>query len=524
MGSFHSIPSFWYRSCNFIRSMANQHMYVFLYFRKELWLIRVKNVVLSTVAALMFSSQSIATCISIAISFRYDPAFSPFSMLMTLALISTLRATVSTNVAVAVNFLADFFAGLERIQRFLDGDDRGQISHHDGLLKAFALDDACNNDAGRGKSHSQLPTIEKRQKGPRIRNKNSNDPLVASPEEQVVLESVTCSLGYQNLLKSVSLLVSGSDLVLITGPVGCGKSSLLMAILQELPLTHGRISCSGKKVVVPQLPWIFSGTVRENILFGEAMEKERYNLVLESCALTRDIEDFPNGDLTTIGERGVLLSGGQRARVDLARAVYADADVYLLDDPLSAVDANVRLHIFEKCIRGVLGKKTRILVTHSRQFLTKVDKVVIMKEGSILTQGTCAELGDIPDDVVSTSGDVKSAHSRPNQDEQNKETSEDLTGLNIEEEDRSTGSISWAIYWQYFRAGLPCCLVAALILFFIASQGKSQLLWIPPTYNSILQNDQISKLSDAVVWGCGKGLDWMGLVKWAGIEYLGRGG
>ena len=454
-------------------------MYVFLYFRKELWLIRVKNVVLSTVAALMFSSQSIATCISIAISFRYGPAFSPLSMLMTLALITTLRATVSTNVAVAVNVLADFFAGLERIQRFLDGDDRGQISHHDGLLKAFALDDACNDDAGRRMSSSQSPTIEKRQKGPRISYKNSNDPLFASPEEQVFLESVTCSFGCRNLLKSVSLLVSESDLVLITGPVGCGKSSLLMAILQELPLTHGRISCSGKKVVVPQLPWIFSGTVRENILFGEAMEEERYNLVLESCALKRDIEDFPNGDLTTIGERGVLLSGGQRARVDLARAVYADADVYLLDDPLSAVDANVRLHIFEKwnlwemeyC--GVLGKKTRILVTHCRQFLTKVDKIVIMKEGSILTQGTCAELGDIPDDVVSTSGDVKSAHSRPNEDEQNKETSEDLTGLDIEEEDRSTGSISWAIYWQYFRAGLPCCLVAALILFFIASQGNS---------------------------------------------------
>ena len=441
-------------------------MYIVLCFRKELWLIRVKNVVLSTVAALMFSSQSIATCINIAISFKYGPALSPFNMLMTLALITTLRATVSTNVAFAVNYLADFFAGLGRMQRFLDADDRGQISHHDGLLKALALDGAYIHDADRRQSFSQTPMNEKRQK--------ENDPLFASPREQVVLESVTCSLGRQSLLKSVSLLVSESDLVLITGPVGCGKSSLLMAILQELPLTHGRISCSGKKVVVPQLPWIFSGTVRENILFGKAMEEERYNLVLESCALTRDIEDFPNGDLTTIGERGVLLSGGQRARVDLARAVYADADVYLLDDPLSAVDANVRLHIFEKCIRGVLGKKMRILVTHCRQFLTKVDKVIIMKEGSILTQGTCAELGDIPDDVVSTSGDVKSAHSRPNEDEQNKETSEDLTGLDIEEEDRSTGSISWAIYWQYFRAGLPCCLVAALILFLIASQGNSQ--------------------------------------------------
>lgn len=127
---------------------------------------------------------------------------------------------------------------------------------------------------------------------------------------------------------------------------------------------------------------MFAATLRQNILFGQDYDKKRYNEVVKVCALLRDFEQFPNGDLTLVGERGASLSGGQKARINLARAVYRDADIYLLDDPLSAVDIHVGKHLFEECINGYLAHKTRILVTHQVYHLKKADHIVIMSNVS----------------------------------------------------------------------------------------------------------------------------------------------
>lgn len=127
---------------------------------------------------------------------------------------------------------------------------------------------------------------------------------------------------------------------------------------------------------------MFAATVRQNILFGQDYHKKRYNEVVKVCALERDFEQFPNGDLTLIGDRGASLSGGQKARINLARAVYREADIYLLDDPLSAVDVHVGKHLFEKCINGYLAHKTRILVTHQVYHLKDADHIVVMSSVS----------------------------------------------------------------------------------------------------------------------------------------------
>jgi len=150
-------------------------------------------------------------------------------------------------------------------------------------------------------------------------------------------------------------------LTVITGPVGSGKSNLLSAIAGEVTYTSGTIDCKGTLVYAPQIAWLFAGTRRENILFGGPFNEAKYTRVIETCALTQDIQQFPDGDQTVVGERGESLSGGQRARVSLARAIYADADIFLSDDPLSNVDFKVGQHIFEKCIKGLLGRKTRVL-------------------------------------------------------------------------------------------------------------------------------------------------------------------
>ncbi|XP_071507087.1 ATP-binding cassette sub-family C member 5-like [Diadema antillarum] len=180
----------------------------------------------------------------------------------------------------------------------------------------------------------------------------------------------------------------------VCGLVGSGKSSLISAILGQMEIMGGSCKVRGRIAYVAQEAWIFNATVQENILFGLPLDKERYESVLDACSLRQDMEILTNGDQTEIGERGINLSGGQKQRVSLARAVYADSDVYLLDDPLSAVDAHVGDHIFNKCIRGVLKNKTVLFVTHQLQFLEDCDSVAVMVGGRIAEFGTHSELMD----------------------------------------------------------------------------------------------------------------------------------
>ncbi|EMP29737.1 Multidrug resistance-associated protein 4 [Chelonia mydas] len=192
-------------------------------------------------------------------------------------------------------------------------------------------------------------------------------------------------------LQQLSFTVRPGELLAVIGPVGAGKSSLLSAVLGELPKDKGLMDVRGRIAYVSQQPWVFPGTVRSNILFGREYEKEKYEKVLKVCALKKDMGLLEDGDLTMIGDRGATLSGGQKARVNLARAVYQDADIYLLDDPLSAVDAEVSRHLFEKCIYQALHQKISILVTHQLQYLHAVNQILILKEGKMVGKGTYSE-------------------------------------------------------------------------------------------------------------------------------------
>uniref|UniRef100_A0A4W6FYM0 Multidrug resistance-associated protein 4 n=1 Tax=Lates calcarifer TaxID=8187 RepID=A0A4W6FYM0_LATCA len=193
-------------------------------------------------------------------------------------------------------------------------------------------------------------------------------------------------------LQNVSFTVRPEQLLAVIGPVGAGKSSLLSAILGELSQESGVVKVKGELTYTSQQPWILPGTIRSNILFGKELNHQKYDRVLRACALKRDMDLLPGGDLMMVGDRGSNLSGGQKARVSLARAVYQDADIYLLDDPLSAVDAEVGRHLFEECICGLLRKKPRILVTHQLQYLKAADQIIVLKEGQMVAQGTYNDL------------------------------------------------------------------------------------------------------------------------------------
>ncbi|CDQ79812.1 unnamed protein product [Oncorhynchus mykiss] len=195
-------------------------------------------------------------------------------------------------------------------------------------------------------------------------------------------------------LKRINVRVPQGSLVAVVGHVGSGKSSLLSAMLGETEKRSGSVSIKGSVAYVPQQAWIQNATVQDNVTFGREKQKTWYQRVLDACALLPDLEILPAGDSTEIGEKGLNLSGGQKQRVSLARAVYRKADVYLLDDPLSAVDAHVGQHIFDKVIgpKGVLRNKTRVLVTHGMSFLPQADLILVLVDGEITESGSYQEL------------------------------------------------------------------------------------------------------------------------------------
>uniref|UniRef100_A0A8D3C892 ABC-type glutathione-S-conjugate transporter n=1 Tax=Scophthalmus maximus TaxID=52904 RepID=A0A8D3C892_SCOMX len=196
------------------------------------------------------------------------------------------------------------------------------------------------------------------------------------------------------LLKNVSLDIKPGRLVAVVGAVGSGKSSLMSALLGEMHRTKGFINIQGSLAFVPQQAWIQNATLRDNILFGSPHEDKKLQEVIEACALIPDLELLPGGDLTEIGEKGVNLSGGQKQRISLARAAYNQADIYLLDDPLSAVDSHVGKHLFDKVIgpKGLLKDKTRILVTHGLSFLPYADEIVVLLDGEVSEVGSYQSL------------------------------------------------------------------------------------------------------------------------------------
>uniref|UniRef100_A0ABI0NLP1 ATP binding cassette subfamily C member 13 n=1 Tax=Bos taurus TaxID=9913 RepID=A0ABI0NLP1_BOVIN len=196
------------------------------------------------------------------------------------------------------------------------------------------------------------------------------------------------------LLCSLNIKIPEGALVAVVGQVGSGKSSVLSAILGEMEKLKGIVQRKGSVAYVSQQAWIQNCILQENILFGSVMQKQLYERVLEACALLPDLEQLPNGDQTEIGEKGVNISGGQKHRVCLARAVYSGADIYLLDDPLSAVDVHVAKQLFEKVIgsSGMLRNKTRILVTHNLTLLPQMDLIVVMESGRVAQMGTYQEI------------------------------------------------------------------------------------------------------------------------------------
>ncbi|KAI8552981.1 hypothetical protein RHMOL_Rhmol06G0309700 [Rhododendron molle] len=312
-------------------------------------------------------------------------------------------------------------------------------------------------------------------------------------------------------LKDININVSRGMRVAVCGPVGSGKSSLLSCILGEVPKISGTIKLCGAKAYVAQSPWIQSGKIEENILFGEEMDRERYEKVLAACSLKKDLEILSFGDQTVIGERGINLSGGQKQRIQIARALYQDADIYLFDDPFSAVDAHTGSHLFKECLMGLLGAKTVIYVTHQVEFLPAADLILVLKDGRINQAGKYNDILHSGSDFMELVGAHKEALSaldstvagsisdKSTIEEENGSTcgvqkfmkkgeaangqngTDDIVGQKgqlVQEEEREKGRVGLSVYWKYITIAYG----GALVPFILLSQVLFQILQIGSNY------------------------------------------
>lgn len=279
--------------------------------------------------------------------------------------------------------------GLQRIQKLLEAEEMD--ASRDGSWSKDPFDHSSDNCRDVKFSHLGKKAADR---------SSSREGVVGRPAGQDVGLSVVSinnadfgySISENPILSNIDLDISPGGLVMVVGEVGSGKSSLLAAILGEISCLSGEVDVDGSVAYTAQDPWIQNCTLRDNVLMGLEYEDERYIAALSCCALGPDLELLPAGDASEIGEKGINLSGGQKHRVALARAVYAGAQLYLLDDPLSAVDAHVGRQIFDQCICHQLRKATRVLVTHQLQYLPSADLVVVMNQGRITHRGKYEEL------------------------------------------------------------------------------------------------------------------------------------
>eukprot|EP00928_Gymnodinium_smaydae_P032347 TRINITY_DN23454_c0_g1_i1.p1 TRINITY_DN23454_c0_g1~~TRINITY_DN23454_c0_g1_i1.p1 ORF type:complete len:1288 (+),score=192.78 TRINITY_DN23454_c0_g1_i1:407-3865(+) len=275
-------------------------------------------------------------------------------------------------------------------------------------------------------------------------------------------------------LQGIDLKIKQGELVVILGPTGSGKTSLLMAMLGEMPQREGSVDITGKVALAGQEPWICSCSLKDNVVFRNELDKARYDASLRESVLVQDLEALPDGEHTEIGERGINLSGGQKARVALARALYrsTECDIYMLDDTLSAVDAHVGQQIVERALLGALSSKTRIMVVNTflPVVLPKADRIIVMSGGQIEVQGNVQaclsasawlrsiyseqSANAVIRDAEHSKADARHGH-RSSEAFQTDTKPDGKKGILYQQEDRAIGVLQLSVYKAYFGEAIP---------------------------------------------------------------------
>eukprot|EP00817_Percolomonadidae_sp_ATCC50343_P000242 CAMPEP_0117418678 /NCGR_PEP_ID=MMETSP0758-20121206/397_1 /TAXON_ID=63605 /ORGANISM="Percolomonas cosmopolitus, Strain AE-1 (ATCC 50343)" /LENGTH=955 /DNA_ID=CAMNT_0005199297 /DNA_START=1100 /DNA_END=3964 /DNA_ORIENTATION=- len=349
---------------------------------------------------------------------------------------------------------------------------------------------------------------------PALKVKVKKDDSNLTPIDLYLRSTMKTMLGFNLRLEDINLDIPRGAYVCIVGAVGSGKSSLISAMIGEMRQDSGpRVRINGKIAYCPQQAWVMNATLLENITFGTSLDEDRYNRAVNSTALIKDIQQLSGGRLIEIGEKGVNLSGGQKQRLSLARAVYRDADIIIMDDPLSAVDAHVGRHIYENCIMDELKSKTRILVTHQIQYARDADIVLVMQDSKVLQKGTYNELlqeenGHLSRlvkkhlsheshenleqlEIQEINENEKVEEKKDEKGEKDVQEDDEEKGELMEKEELNRGYISIKVWFQYFQAMGGVFVVVPLLILLVLAQamllGQDWFLsqWATQTWPSL---------------------------------------
>lgn len=386
----------------------------------------------------------IPVMISLATFYLYPNALTLDIVFPALSLFSILTAPV-INIPLLFSCVIEALVALERLLKFLSAEEIQQL-----LVCPGYEDD---------------PKIE-------VRNATfcRGLKLLESEKDEEAAAERTSRLSI--CLNEINFSASNGEFVCVVGPVGSGKLTLLSAIIGELPivpLIDSHFHVAGLVAYCSQIPWIMNTSIRENILFGRKFDPDFYQKVVETCDLVNDFPALAHGDETLVGEKGIALSGGQKARLALARAIYADRQVYILDDVLSAVDSHVASKIVLQVLSsetGLLKDKVRVLVTNNAGALLCADRIVTLKSGSICADDDASDLTLTP---VSTSSVALSSSGSLDS------CANTLAPLPKKSHEHSkNGSVKWSTYWKYAKL----CLATGIVLFFFAVAAGSVFLFL----------------------------------------------
>ncbi|KAF9877048.1 ABC transporter [Colletotrichum karsti] len=447
--------------------------------KKEIKSIQILMSIRDGIQAVAMSMPVFASMLSFITYSLSSHSLNPAPIFSSLALFNGLRMPLNM-LPMVIGQAVDALASVKRIQDFLLAEESTDDAQYDYTnVNAIVVEDATFTwEQTLAQARDDL-------------NDDGRGTGVRTPSTMTMIEPFH--------IPNLDLTVGRSELVAVIGSVGSGKTSLLAALAGDMRQTGGCVTFGATRAFCPQYAWIQNASVRDNIVFGRDFDREWYDKVVDACALRTDFQMLPDGDKTEIGERGITVSGGQKQRINIARAIYFNADIVLMDDPLSAVDTHVGKQIMDKAICGLLSNKCRILATHQLHVLNRSDRIIWLDEGHIKAQGSYEELMAENEDfgklMTLTTVDDKSQELPKNSNSPITSANEDSinedeklvkiethksTAALMQAEESASGAVSWSVYGAYIKASGSIFVAPLVIGFLVLAQGCNIMtsLWL----------------------------------------------
>ncbi|KAI0484814.1 P-loop containing nucleoside triphosphate hydrolase protein [Xylariaceae sp. FL0804] len=457
----------------------------------------------NVIAALSQSMPYLTAMLSFVTYALTHNGLSPAIVFSSTSLFNTLRIPL-TFLPVAATAIAESWVSLRRIEDFLMTHEPEPPSDKPSFGAAVDIrhatfvwdardtgDDASATDFGSSRdSTSSKDDLSKKSssyEGSTIYEESIHD-------DDSIGYSLPGSEGPRTVfaLRDIDISIKRGEFLCIIGTIGAGKSSLLSAMCGDMHVAAGHIARVSSLALAPQVPWIHNSTVRDNIVFGHPFDRSWYRTVVKACGLKRDIEILTHGDSTMVGEKGSVLSGGQKQRISLARAMYSRADLVLLDDPLSAIDANVGRSVLDQAICGQMANKTRIMATHALHMLYRADRILWLENGHVRALDTHANLMAQDPVFARMIRDARGAQRQtmlqappgsdlivPNRtsvfEEDNNDKGEGENVLMTDESEESR-SVSWKLYGAFFATKRSILMAILTLPVLAVAQGCTLLM------------------------------------------------